>query len=68
MTFLTFSKKIVRSVIYTKNNVLKSDIVLVCPVYAAGEKKDPAFVIEEFAKLISVNSNTQVILIKNQNK
>ena len=44
----------------------KSDIVLVCPVYAAGEKKDPTFVIEEFAKLISVNSNTQVILIKNQ--
>ncbi len=44
----------------------KSDIVLVCPIYAAGEKKNLNFDPFNFAKLISKNSNTQVVLVKNQ--
>ena len=46
----------------------KSDTVLICPLYAAGEKKKMNFNLFEFAKLISKNSNTQVIIIKNQNE
>ena len=42
----------------------KSDLVLLCPIYAAGEKKNIKYNIIEFAKLISKNSNTQVIIIK----
>ena len=45
---------------------LKSNLVLICPIYAAGEKKKFNFDIKEFAKLISKNSKTQVILVKNQ--
>ncbi len=44
----------------------KSDIVLLCPLYAAGEKKKPKFNLINFAKLISKMSNTQVILVRNQ--
>ena len=43
---------------------VKSDIVLLCPLYAAGEKKNSKFKTLEFAKLISKFSKTQVILIK----
>ena len=43
----------------------KSNIVLLCPIYAAGEKKSSKFDIIEFGNLISKQSNTQVILIKN---
>ena len=35
-------------------------------MYAAGEKKNLKFNIIKFAKLISKNSNTQVIIIKNE--
>ena len=45
---------------------IKSDLVLVCPIYAAGEKKDLKFNLLSFAKLISTNSKTQVIIVKNQ--
>ena len=45
---------------------LKSDLVLICPIYAAGEKKNYNFNILNFAKLISQNSKTQVALVKNQ--
>ena len=45
---------------------IKSDLVLICPIYAAGEKKISNFKLLDFAKLISKNSNTQVILVKNQ--
>ena len=41
-----------------------SDLVLLCPIYAAGEKKRREFNSLKFAKLISKNSKTQVILIK----
>ncbi len=44
----------------------ESDIVLIIPIYAAGEKKNLHFNMLNFAKLISKNSNTQVVLVKNQ--
>ena len=46
----------------------KSNLVLLCPIYAAGEKKDPRFNTLEFAKLISKFSKTQVVLIKKYNE
>ena len=45
---------------------IKSDLVLVCPMYAAGEKKDLNFNLFNFANLISRNSKTQVVLVNNQ--
>ncbi len=45
---------------------VKSDLVLVCPIYAAGEKKNSSFSLLNFAKLISKNSKTQTVLVKNQ--
>ena len=47
---------------------IKSDLVIICPIYAAGEKKDLKFNQIKFAKLISKNSKTQVIIIKNYNE
>ena len=44
----------------------QSDLVLICPLYAAGEKKNLSFNLYNFAKLISKNSKTQVVLVKNQ--
>ena len=38
---------------------------MLCPIYAAGEKKNSSFKIIKFAKLISKLSKTQVIIIKN---
>ncbi len=46
----------------------KSDTVLICPIYAAGEKKKFNFNKVNFAKLISKNSKTQVIIVKNENE
>ena len=43
-----------------------SDLVLICPIYAAGEKKDKKFNIISFAKSISKNSNTKVVIINDQ--
>ena len=45
---------------------IKSDLVLICPIYAAGEKKNSSFSLFNFAKLISKNSRTQTILVKNK--
>tara|TARA_B100001142_G_scaffold186279_1_gene185509 strand:- start:612 stop:836 length:225 start_codon:yes stop_codon:yes gene_type:complete len=39
-----------------------------CPIYAAGERKNLKFNSIKFAELISKNSNTQVILIRNENE
>ncbi len=47
---------------------IKSDLVLICPIYAAGEKKNLGFDIFDFAKLISKNSKTQVIIVKDQSE
>ncbi len=44
----------------------KSDLVVMCPLYAAGEKRDLKFDMNKFAKLITKNSYTQVIIIKNE--
>ncbi len=44
----------------------KSDIVLLCPIYAAGEKKNLSFDLIKFGKLIGKYSKTQVIIIKNE--
>ncbi len=43
-----------------------SDRVILCPVYAAGEKIKKNFNLENFAKSISANSNVQVIMVKNE--
>ena len=43
-----------------------SDLVVLCPVYAAGEKIDPKYKSKEFAKLISKNSKVQVIMVKDK--
>ena len=45
---------------------VKSDLVLITPLYAAGEKNKLNFNLIKFAKLISKNSNTQVIIVNNQ--
>ena len=43
----------------------KSNIVVVCPLYAAGEKKNLKFNLINFSNLIAKNSKTQVIIVKN---
>ncbi len=45
---------------------LKSHAVIICPLYAAGEKKDSKFNLNNFSKNIANNSNTQVIIVKNE--
>ena len=37
-----------------------------CPLYAAGEKKNSKFNLIQFANSISKNSKTQVIIVKNE--
>jgi len=44
---------------------LKSDLVILCPIYAAGEKKEK-FDLEKFAKKISYNSQNEVIIVRNE--
>ena len=44
----------------------RSNLVIICPLYAAGEKKNVKFDLVKFARLISKNSNTQVIVIKDE--
>tara|TARA_Y100000590_G_scaffold307133_1_gene346691 strand:+ start:1182 stop:2579 length:1398 start_codon:yes stop_codon:yes gene_type:complete len=43
-----------------------SDMVVLCPVYSAGEKIDKNFNQYSFSKFISEQSNVQVVNIKNQ--
>ena len=43
-----------------------SDTVILCPVYAAGEKTDIKYDQVKFSNMISKNSNVQVIIIKNE--
>jgi UDP-N-acetylmuramate--alanine ligase len=45
---------------------INSDLVLICPIYAAGEKKKLNFNLLSFAKLISKNSKIQVIIVNSQ--
>ncbi len=44
----------------------KSDLVIICPLYGAGEKKDLNFNLKKFARIISKNSKTVVIIVKNE--
>ena len=44
----------------------KSDLVIICPLYAAGERKNLSFNLIKFSNLIAQNSNTQTIIIKNE--
>ncbi len=44
----------------------KSNLVIICPLYAAGEKKNHKFDLIKFAGLIIKNSKTQVIIVKNE--
>ena len=46
----------------------RSDLVLLCPIYAAGEKKKKNYNQTEFGNQISNLSKTQVILIKDFQK
>ena len=43
-----------------------SDQVILCPVYAAGEKIDKNFNLINFGNQISINSNVQVVVLKNE--
>ena len=45
---------------------VKSDLVIMCPIYAAGESKNYRFNQVKFANEISKNSKTQVLIIKNE--
>ena len=45
---------------------LKSSLVIVCPLYAAGERKNYKFNLIKFVNMIGKNSNTQVVIVKNQ--
>jgi len=44
----------------------KSNLVIICPLYAAGERKNTKFNLIKFANLISKNSKTQVIIVNNE--
>jgi len=43
-----------------------ADIVVLCPVYSAGEKIDKKYNEINFARLISKNSEAQVLIVKNE--
>ncbi len=45
---------------------INSDLVLICPIYAAGEKKKLNYNHLNFAKSIAKNSKTRVIIVKNE--
>ena len=44
----------------------KSDIVILCPIYAAGEKKDVKYSQSNFSKLIAKYSKVQLVNISNE--
>ena len=43
-----------------------SNVVILCPVFSAGEKIDKNYYTFKFADLISKKSNVQVITVENQ--
>ena len=66
---LLSNSSIINSILLLGSNkivlFINSDIVLLCPIFGAGEKKNLNFNKIEFAKLITRLSKTQVIIIKN---
>ena len=48
------------------NCFLNSRLVIICPLYAAGEKRNLKFDPIKFANLIAKNSKTQVVIVKNE--
>ena len=44
----------------------RSNLVIMCPIYGAGEKKNSKFNKIKFANLIAKNSKTQVIMINSE--
>tara|TARA_B100001093_G_C26854867_1_gene1026897 strand:+ start:2235 stop:3632 length:1398 start_codon:yes stop_codon:yes gene_type:complete len=46
----------------------KADKVILCPIYAAGEKKDKKYDHKQFARQISINSKVQIIYIQNEDQ
>jgi len=44
----------------------KFSLVILCPLYSAGEKKNFKFDLIKFANLIAKNSKTQVIIVNNE--
>ncbi len=47
---------------------INSNLVLLCPIYSAGEKRNKKYNTNDFAKLIAKFSKTQVIIIQNYNE
>ena len=45
---------------------LKSGLVIMCPLYAAGERKNLKFDKIKFANLIAKNSKTQVLIVNDE--
>ena len=43
-----------------------SDRVVLCPIYAAGEKINKKVDLIKFGKMISLNSNVEVIVVKDE--
>ena len=48
------------------SSFILSDLVLLCPIYSAGEKKDKLYNQNNFAKLINKYSKVQVVNIQNE--
>ncbi len=44
----------------------KSNLVIMCPLYAAGEKRNTKFNKKKFADMIAKNSKTQVIIVNSE--
>jgi UDP-N-acetylmuramate--alanine ligase len=44
----------------------RSSLVIICPLYAAGERRNPKFNLIKFANSISKNSKTQVVIVNNE--
>ena len=44
----------------------RSSLVIICPLYAAGERRNPKFNLTKFADSISKNSKTQVVIVNNE--
>ena len=46
----------------------RSHSIIICPLYSAGEQRDNKFDMKKFANLIAKNSNTQVIIVRDESE